>query len=67
MSEEKGFITGTVVISFLVGGLVGAGVALLMAPQSGTETRENIKDLADDAKDKIRDTYRHGKVLTGLK
>ena len=78
MNEEKGFSTGAVVISFLVGGLVGAGVALLTAPQSGKETREKIKDLADDAKEKIKDlaedarekikdTYRHGREVVGEK
>jgi len=72
MAEEGKFSTGTVVLSFVVGGLVGAGIALLTAPQSGRETREKIKDMAEDAKDKIksltedakdkiRDTYRHGK------
>ena len=29
---------------FLIGGLVGAAVALLMAPQSGEETRTLIRD-----------------------
>ncbi len=37
------------------GGLVGAGIALLMAPQSGKETREKIKDLAGDIKEKATD------------
>ncbi len=44
MSEHRGesgwkaFISG-----FLVGGLIGAGLALLFAPKSGKETREDIK------------------------
>jgi gas vesicle protein len=53
MYEEKNFSTGSIVISFLVGGIVGAGVALLTAPQSGRETREKIGEMAGDAKDKI--------------
>lgn len=34
--------------SFLIGGAVGAGVALLLAPQSGKKTRKQLKNLAED-------------------
>jgi gas vesicle protein len=37
---------------FAVGGLVGAGVALLFAPQSGRKTRRNIVHLGKMAKKK---------------
>ncbi|MEN6372798.1 MAG: YtxH domain-containing protein [Armatimonadota bacterium] len=41
-NEEKG-----VALNFLagigIGAIIGAGVALLFAPKSGTETREDIK------------------------
>ena len=77
MSEER-FSTGTIVAAFLVGGIVGAGVALLTAPQSGKETREKISEMAgeakdkiravaDDAKDRIQDTYRHTRDMVGDK
>ncbi len=52
MSEERGFGSGSVLMAFLLGGVVGAGLALLMAPQSGRETREKIKEMAEDAKEK---------------
>ncbi|MBA4372024.1 MAG: hypothetical protein C0402_04095 [Thermodesulfovibrio sp.] len=52
MREEEGFSTGSVLMSFLLGGIVGAGLALLLAPQSGEETRKKIKEFADDVKDK---------------
>jgi len=52
MSEERNFSGGSVLLSFVLGGIVGAGIALLLAPQSGKETREKIKNLAEDAKDK---------------
>jgi len=42
---------GTVLISFLVGGIIGAGVALLLAPQSGRKTRKQIVDMTDDVRD----------------
>ena len=35
----------------VVGGLVGAGLALLLAPQSGEETRSQIKDKSFELKD----------------
>ena len=35
---------GAFLVGFVVGGLVGAAVALLYAPQSGMETRAYIKD-----------------------
>ena len=45
--------------SFILGALVGAGLALLFAPQSGEETQEEIKaqagKLKDAAQDRIRD------------
>jgi len=37
---------GNVFSAFLIGFVVGAGVALLFAPQSGEETREWISDNA---------------------
>jgi gas vesicle protein len=41
--------------SFILGGIVGAGITLLMAPQSGKEAREKIKEFAEDVKDKTTD------------
>jgi len=54
-NEENGISTGTVILSFLAGAVVGAGVALLVAPKTGEELRATIKDLADDAVDKIKE------------
>lgn len=41
------FLTGVI-----LGALVGAGVALLYAPQTGEETRKQLKVKADEAKKK---------------
>ncbi len=43
--RNLGMIT---IFSFLVGGAVGAGLALLLAPQSGKKTRRQIRDIAED-------------------
>ena len=44
-------------MAFLLGGVIGAGLALLYAPQSGAETRRRIRDGAEDAQDWARDTF----------
>jgi len=76
--EEKGISVGTVMLSFLAGTAVGAGLGLLLAPKTGREMREDIKDLTDDAIDKIKgftkeaqgkikDTYEETKDLIAEK
>ena len=37
--------------------VIGAGVALLVAPKTGEETRRMIKDMAEDAKEKAEGYY----------
>ena len=51
MFQDDDNKTGTVLISFLIGGIVGAGVALLLAPQSGRKTRKQMLDAAEDVRD----------------
>ena len=48
MSDERCCSSSGVLLAFLAGGLVGAGIALLYAPVSGRETRERIGGLAGD-------------------
>ena len=57
--EENEFNTssGSWLLSFILGGLIGAAVALLVAPKSGRQMREQIKDLAEDAKEKAGGYY----------
>ena len=55
MSERNDF--GSFMVGFIVGGLTGAVVALLLAPQSGEETRAVIKEKAIELKDKAGETY----------
>ncbi len=40
---------------FVIGVAAGAGVALICAPQSGKETRKQIKGKFDDASDYVKD------------
>jgi gas vesicle protein len=53
----------SILLSFFVGGLVGAGAALLLAPKSGKDLRKDIKDIASDTRDKITSTVEKGKEL----
>lgn len=46
---------GAIVMSIIVGAAVGAGVALLLAPQSGRRTRTKISDMAEDVRDMAED------------
>jgi gas vesicle protein len=50
MSDRDEF--GAFLVGFIVGGLTGAVVALLFAPQSGEETRALIKDKSIELRDK---------------
>src|SRR5262245_46237920 len=54
IERERGGSMG----SFILGALVGAGVALLLAPQSGEETQEEIRrrarKLRAQAEDRLR-------------
>jgi gas vesicle protein len=43
---------GAFVAGFLIGGLVGAATALLIAPQSGEETRAIIRDRSIELRDR---------------
>ena len=54
MAERDEF--GAFLIGFIIGGLTGAAVSLLMAPQTGEETREYLKERAIELRDKAADT-----------
>ncbi len=47
---------GAFMAGFIIGGLVGAATALLLAPQSGEETRTIIRDKSIELKEKATDT-----------
>ncbi len=61
--------------AFVLGALVGAGIALLFAPKSGAETQEDIKrqarKLRSSAEDRVREAQRQieerlGEVREGV-
>ena len=63
MSDERVNQVGGIVAAFAVGALVGAGIALLYAPQSGRETRELLARKTRELKEKAGDTLVEAKEI----
>jgi len=63
MKEELTRKESTRLIPFLMGGLVGAGLALLLAPKAGKEVRADIKRFTSSAKDRVTLAIDRGKEL----
>ena len=63
--EHRGGNIGSFIAGAVVGGLVGAGIALLQAPQSGKRTREEIQQKVDEVRHQAEDVMstakEHGK------
>src|SRR5438128_5010794 len=60
MSENNQYSVGTV--AFLAGALIGAGIALLLAPQSGAETRNMLRDYAGRTREDLWERGREAKA-----
>lgn len=54
-SDNGGVSVGTVFLAMVTGALAGAVAALLLAPQTGQESREQLRSYARRAEDGIRD------------
>lgn len=48
--------------AFMAGALIGAGIALLLAPQSGNELRSTLRDYASRAKDELEEATEQGRA-----
>ena len=55
MSEDRGFSAASVALSFILGGALGACAALLLAPEPGRKTRERLRGLAAEARERTLD------------
>jgi gas vesicle protein len=54
--HEDSNVAGSALAGLLIGGLAGAGAALLLAPQSGKETREQIQQKTIEIRDRTAET-----------
>lgn len=55
MGEERGCAPASVALAFIIGGALGASLALLFAPEGGRQTRTRLRGLATDVKDRSTD------------
>ena len=55
MSRYDGCGGGSVLVSFLLGAIVGAGVSALLSPTTGAENRRKLSELKDEILDKSSD------------
>jgi gas vesicle protein len=68
MKEECTNKKGSILTLFLAGGVLGAGAALMLAPQSGRETRKDLKRVAgrfSQAVDIGKDLYGESRMFVG--
>ena len=56
MSDDRGAGASGIILSFIMGALSGAALAMLFAPRSGEETRELLED-------KLKESTERGKRL----
>jgi gas vesicle protein len=53
MRDDKGSLLGGMGWAFVIGGLVGGGIALLLAPQSGSASRKQLRGYARRVEESI--------------
>lgn len=61
MARDNAGAAGTIVVSFVLGAITGAAVALLMAPATGDEVRRYLNDKAREGRDRANDAARQGR------
>ena len=61
MARDDGGAAGTIVVSFVLGAITGATVALLMAPTTGEEMRRKLGEKAREGRDRASDAARQGR------
>ena len=58
--RDSGF--GSFLAGVVIGGLVGAAVGLLLAPQTGDQTREQLGEFVDEKRSQLGDAINEGKA-----
>lgn len=55
MADNRGCSLGAVGLGFVIGGFLGAAVALLLAPQSGRESQKQLRGYARRAEEGVHE------------
>jgi len=55
MADNRGCALGAVGLAFVTGGLLGAAAALLLAPQSGRKSQEQLRGYARRAEESVHE------------
>lgn len=61
MARDDGATAGTIVVSFVLGALTGAAVALLMTPATGDEIRRKVAEKAREGRERANEAARQGR------
>jgi gas vesicle protein len=61
MKEELATRQNSILVPFLVGGIVGAALGLLLAPKPGREMRKRIKDFTADTQENLSTAIGQGR------
>ncbi len=59
--SDNGSHAGTVLVSFVLGAIAGAAVALLYAPGPGEDTRRRLAEKAREGRDRAEQLAREGR------
>jgi len=65
MAHDEGGLTKGLILGFIAGSAIGAITALLLAPKSGKELREDIKKRADELKDSAQEQLKQAREKAG--
>jgi gas vesicle protein len=61
MARDDSGAAGTILVTFVLGAIAGAAVALLLAPASGEETRRALSEKAKEGREKASGAARQGR------
>lgn len=64
MANDNGG-SGAIFVAFLLGAIAGAATALLLAPQTGEETRRLLAQKAREGREKAGEAAQKGKEFVG--
>jgi gas vesicle protein len=61
MARDEGAGAGSILLAFILGAVSGAAVALLYAPQTGSDTREFLGEKARESRERAKEAADKGR------